>query len=325
MLPCDAQPATTSRAVPRLHRRHFLLGGLCLCCLPMRGRAAEPTVFATEEIADGIHIRRGLDEEASAGNADAIANIGFILGQEAVLVTDPGGSLADGADLRALIRQRTDLPIRYVIMSHVHPDHIFGAGAFQQDAPTFVGHIRLPQALAQRGAYYQQRLEEILGPGKAGPVVMPTMTIDRAVELDLGGRVVDLTAHGPAHTDNDLSLYDRRTGILFPGDLLFVGRAPALDGSVLGWLKELAALRALPARQAVPGHGPVRVDWPAGAADLERYLHTLVEETRRAIRDNIGIEAATGTVASGERSRWALFDEYNGRNVTRAYQELEWE
>lgn len=313
MLPC----------APRLHRRHVLLGGLCLCCLPSRGRAEAPSTVT--EIAEGIYIRRGLDEEASADNADAIANAGFILGAGAVLVTDPGGSLADGANLRALIRARTDLPIRYVVMSHVHPDHIFGAGAFQQDGPTFIGHARLPQALAQRGAYYQQRLEEILGPGKAGPVVMPTMTIDHAAELDLGGRVVDLTAHGIAHTDNDLSLYDRRTETLFPGDLLFVGRAPALDGSILGWLKELAALRALPARQAVPGHGPARVDWPAGAADLERYLHTLVEETRQAIRSNIGIEAATETVASGERSNWALFDEYNGRNVTRAYQELEWE
>ena len=323
MYPCDAPPAAGSRTAPRLHRRHVLLGGLCLCCLPVRGRAATP--LGLTEIGEGIHIRRGLDEEASAGNEDAIANAGFILGAEAVLVTDPGGSLADGANLRALIRERTSLPIRFVVMSHVHPDHIFGAGAFQQDNPAFVGHARLPQALARRGAYYQQRLEEILGPGKAGPVVMPTMTVDAKAELDLGGRVVDLTAHGPAHTDNDLSLYDRQTGTLFPGDLLFAGRAPALDGSILGWLKELAALRALPARQAVPGHGPARVDWPAGADDLERYLRTLVEETRRAIRDNIGIEAATETVASGERGNWALFDDYNGRNVTRAYKELEWE
>jgi quinoprotein relay system zinc metallohydrolase 2 len=302
------------------HRRQTLLGGLCLCCLPRRARAD----VGVTEIAEGIHIRRGLDEEATPSNLDAIANAGFILGAEAVLVTDPGGSLADGESLRALIRQRTPLPIRYVAMSHVHPDHIFGAGAFQQDDPAFVGHARLPQALASRGAYYQQRLEEILGQGKAGPVVMPTKTIETAAEIDLGGRIVDLTAHGPAHTDNDLSLYDRRTQTLFPGDLLFVGRAPALDGSVLGWLKELEALRALPARRAVPGHGPV-VDWPSGAVDLERYLRTLVEETRAAIRGNIGIAAAAGTVASGERGNWALFDDYNGRNVTRAYQELEWE
>ena len=75
----------------------------------------------------------------------------------------------------------------------------------------------------------------------------------------------------------------------------------------------------------MPGHGPERVDWPAGAADLQRYLRTLVEETRRAVRDNIGIQAAVETVGAGERGRWTLFDEYHGRNVTMAYKELEWE
>src|SRR5919197_6673711 len=110
-----------------LDRRHVLAGGVCLCCLPSIARAA---AFATREIAPGIHVRRGVDEEATPGNADAIANAGFVVGQESVLVFDPGGSLADGAALRAAVRAATHLPIRHVVMSHAHPDHIFGAGAF---------------------------------------------------------------------------------------------------------------------------------------------------------------------------------------------------
>jgi quinoprotein relay system zinc metallohydrolase 2 len=309
------------------HRRQVLLGGLCLACLPHPARAASMGATPPREIAPGIHVRRGLDEEATAANADAIANAGFIIGKDSVLVFDPGGSLADGAALRAAIRALTALPIRYVVMSHVHPDHIFGAGAFLEDKPAFVGHLRLGRALARRGDYYKNRLEAVLGPGAAGPVVMPTMMVraKTMLDLDLGGRKVTITAHGPAHTDNDLTLLDAQSGTLFCGDLLFVGRAPSLDGSLAGWLTELAALKALPATQAVPGHGPERVDWPAGAADLERYLRTLVQETRQAVKDNIGIEAAVGRVAAGERGRWALFDEYNGRNVTEAYKELEWE
>ncbi len=312
-----------------LHRRHVLAGGLCLCCLPAivarRGRADSAASFTTKEIADGIHIRRGLDEEASAGNADAIANAGFIIGRDAVLVTDPGGSLADGAALRALIRQKTQAPIRYVAMSHVHPDHIFGAGAFLEDKPAFIGHAHLSTALATRGDYYRARLEEILGQDAAGPVVMPTMSVEQRAEIDLGERAVTLTAHKPAHTDNDLSLFDRATGTLFPGDLLFVGRVPSLDGSLKGWRAELEGLKRVAARQAVPGHGPERVDWPSGSADLERYLRTLEQETRQAVADNIGIAAASSLVAANERERWTLFEEYNGRNVTQAYKELEWE
>jgi quinoprotein relay system zinc metallohydrolase 2 len=307
-----------------LDRRHALIGGLCACCLPL-GRARASSAFVIKEIAPGIHVRRGVDEEASPGNADAIANAGFIVGRDSVLVFDPGGSLADGAALRVAIRAASDLPIRFVVMSHAHPDHIFGAGAFQEDKPAFVGHARLGAALAERGDYYRERLDEVLGPGAAGPVVMPTMEVEDVAELDLGQRVVRLTAHKLAHTDNDLSLLDPATGTLFCGDLLFVGRAPALDGSLKGWLQELEGLKAVGAVQAVPGHGPERVDWPAGSADLERYLRTLVLETRVAVRDNIGIAAAVEKVAAGERGRWTLFEAYNGRNVTQAYKELEWE
>ncbi len=307
-------------------RRELLIAGFCLCCLPGALRAATPPgPLATEQVAPGIHVRRGVHAEATPENRDAIANAGFVIGRDAVLVSDPGGSLADGEALRAAIRAATDLPIRYVVMSHVHPDHIFGAGAFLPDEPAFVGHARLPAALAQRGDYYRERLEEILGPGAAGPPVMPTLTVADGAEIDLGGRVLALTAHGTAHTDNDLSVLDRTTGTLFTGDLLFVERAPSLDGSLKGWLAVLAELKSVAASRAVPGHGPASVPWPQGASGIERYLTALLQETRAAVADNIGIEQAVETVAMSERGHWVLFDDYNGRNVTKAYKELEWE
>src|SRR5579872_4005501 len=123
------------------NRREALLGVGACCVSNMAAaisEAAQP--FGVAEVAPGIHIRRGVDEDATLANDDAIANIGFIIGRDCVAVMDPGGSLRDGARLRATIRKMTALPIRYVLMSHVHPDHIFGAGAFKQDDPQFVGH-----------------------------------------------------------------------------------------------------------------------------------------------------------------------------------------
>jgi quinoprotein relay system zinc metallohydrolase 2 len=285
----------------------------------------EARAFAMDEVAPGIHVRRGVDEDATPKNDDAIANIGFIVGRDAVAVIDPGGSRIDGERLRAAIRQRTRLPIKYVVMSHVHPDHIFGAPAFEQDHPQFVGHAQLPRTLALREEFYRKRLENMLGKGHAGGGVAPGMLVQDHADIDLGGRVLTLTAHATAHSDCDLSVLDKATGTLLPADLLFVTRVPSLDGSLKGWLKALQTLKSVPAPRAVPGHGPTSVDWPSGVTDLERYLGILLRETRAAIAKGMDIEAAVGTVAQSERSRWKLFDDYNGHNVTQAFKELEWE
>jgi quinoprotein relay system zinc metallohydrolase 2 len=307
----------------RANRREALFGGLCLCCLPTLGRAAEG--FALDEVGPGIFIRRGPDAEATADNADAIANIGFIVGERSVLVTESGGSLADGQWLRAEIRKRTDKPISHVVLTHVHPDHCFGAEAFEADKPVFIGHHALRSALDARGEYYRTRLVEILGADRAGRVVYPTLEVAEGAEVDLGGRSLTFHAHGTAHTNCDLSMRDSASGLLFPADLLFVARIPSLDGSLLGWLKEAEVLKAMGADAAVPGHGPTRVAFAPALADLTRYLGTLRDETRKAVAADMPIEKAVATIGRLEAGNWALFDLYNGRNVTQAFKELEWE
>jgi quinoprotein relay system zinc metallohydrolase 2 len=315
-------PAQRSGCLVVASRREAMIGGLCLCCLPAAARAAS---FAMEEVGPGIFVRRGPHEEATPENGGGIANIGFILGRDGVLVTETGGSLADGQWLRAEIRRRTDKPIRHVLLTHGHPDHCFGAAAFAEDAPTFIGHHRLRALLEARGEYYRARLADILGEDKAGSVVYPSQEVEDGAEIDLGGRIVRLTAHGTAHTVSDLSMLDTQTGILFPADLLFVTRIPSLDGSLLGWLKEADRLAAMGAARAVPGHGPAIVDFYPAMAELTGYLSLLRDETRRAVADGTPIEEAVETVAQSERDKWVLFDDYNGRNVTQAYKELEWE
>lgn len=314
---------TPARSGPApVTRRAALIGGLCLCCLPGATFANTP---AMTEVGPGIFIRTAPHEEATAANADGIANIGFIVGRDAVLVTDSGGSLADGEWLRAEIGKRTDKPIRHVLISHVHPDHSFGAAAFAQDQPAFVGHHALRAALEARGEFYHERLVEVLGADRAGSVVYPTVAVEGDAEIDLGGRVVRLNAHATAHTDCDLSMLDAETGMLFPADLLFVDRVPSLDGSLPGWLGELEKLKASGAKRAVPGHGPPVVELTPAMASLTRYLTTLQDGTRAAIAAGTSIEDASRTVAQSERGRWTLFDDYNERNVIQAYKELEWE
>jgi quinoprotein relay system zinc metallohydrolase 2 len=287
---------------------------------------AETSALAMTEIAPGVFVHNGVHQEASSANKDAIANIGFILGAAGVAVIDPGGSFAEGCALRAAIHARTDRPIRYVILTHVHPDHILGAAAFRDDHPDFVGHAKLPGALAQRGDYYLRRLRGALGEEATGSaVVPPTILVSTRLDLDLGERRLILRAHGPAHTDNDLTVFDENTRTFWLADLLFVDRIPVVDGSLTGWLKELDGLTAIAADRAVPGHGPVSVPWPEAAEPELRYLKILERETRAAIKAGIGIADAYRDVGTSERGHWLLFDDYHPRNVTASYKELEWE
>ena len=145
------------------------------------------------------------------------------------------------------------------------------------------------------------------------------------LELDLGGRRLVVWAHGPAHTDTDLTIFDEKTSTFWLADLLFVDRIPVIDGSIVGWLDELRKVTAIPAARAVPGHGPISVPWPQAAAPERRYLETVLRDTRAAIKAGIDIADAYRHVAQSERPHWLLFDDYHARNVTASYKELEWE
>lgn len=314
-------------AVPR---RAFCSGSLAaLCCLPaLRAHAAllAQQPLAVAEVAPGIHVSQGVHAEATADNLGAIANIAFVVGGAAVAVLDSGGCALWGQRLREAIRAVTPLPVRYLINSHVHPDHVFGNAAFLADAPEIIGHAKLPAALSARGAFYLHKVKEALGPLAADTeVVPPTRTVADQREIDLGGRLLRLDAHPTAHTDNDLSVFDLATGTLLPADLLFMQRTPAIDGSLKGWLAVIAKLRRIPATRVVPGHGPPVADWPVALDAQDRYLQRLRDDIRAVLKAGGTMEQAVDSAGRAEQGNWRLFDDYNPRNVVTAFAELEWE
>ncbi len=290
----------------------------------------ETTPLPIQRVADGDYVHFGQVAMTTPDNAGDIANLGIIIGRDAVAVVDTGGSVNVGRRLLLAVRSITDKPIRYVINTHEHPDHVFGNAAFGPSVipnVTFVGHHDLPTEMAKRGAYYLRSFRDQLGDAAIAEVkiIPPTLLVDGETTLDLGGRRLRLTAWPPAHTACDLTVLDEATGVLYSGDLVFLQHLPVVDGSLTGWLSLLPRLAQLPAKVVVPGHGRLAAPWPQALDDERRYLNVLADDARRLIAAGVPLARAVPEIGRSERDRWQLFDDYNARNATVAFSELEWQ
>ncbi|MGI9335894.1 MAG: quinoprotein relay system zinc metallohydrolase 2 [Gammaproteobacteria bacterium] len=278
------------------------------------------------EVAHGVYVRQG--QHGIPFVDRNFANAGFIVGRDCVAVIDSGGALDEGKALGCAVAKVTDVPVCYVVVSHHHFDHALGNLAFKSPSVQIVGHDNLERSLMASADYYLSRLSEAAGETLSRNLIVPptrTVSIGEPLELDLGGRVLSVTAHSPAHSDNDLSVLDRQTNTLWLSDLLFVEHIPSLDGSVLGWLEIMARLKQQPAARAIPGHGPVTVTWPDAMIPQERYFSVLRDEARALIEAGGDLSAATETIGQSEQPHWLMFDLHHKRNVTKVYTELEWE
>ena len=312
-----------------ISRQDLLRAALALAAFPLLryvpAHAADR--LETSEIAPGVVVHQVRYEIQSPENRGDMANASFVVGSEAVAVIDTLGSAVLGREIRDAIRAVTDKPVRYVINTHMHPDHVFGNAAFKDDAPAFVGHHKLARGLASRADRYLAINKQMLGEEvfQGIEIVLPTVAVEDSLTLDLGGRSLVCETQRTAHTDNDLTITDTATDTLFLGDLLFSVHVPTLDGSIKGWLTLLDELSRRQAARVVPGHGPHAMELPEALEPEQHYLAAIAADVRKLIKDGKTLEDATKIAGFSERDAWKLFDQYHVRNVTAAFAELEWE
>lgn len=305
-------------------RREALLGTLAITlAAPFAARAQHfAGTYAPEAtlIGEGIWIVRGADEALGFGNGGAIANSVIMASDAGAIIVDSGPSLAFGQALNTLSRRLTGRAVARVYITHLHPDHSFGNGAFP--AAEILALPGTRAELERDGAGFSDAMYRMLHGWMAGTeVILPAGSAAEG-ETEFGGRSLRLMALS-GHSEGDLAIFDTVSGTLIAGDLVFHDRAPATPHAAFApWLASLARLEASSHRQLVPGHGPL-CENGAAIRQTRDWLAWLDPTLREAVTGGLDMtEAASlpipARLASMAAARYELT-----RSVSHFYPRLE--
>jgi glyoxylase-like metal-dependent hydrolase (beta-lactamase superfamily II) len=251
------------KRIPYIAARFLHLGLALLCLGPLLSARAAPAL-EPRPVAPGVWFVQGEAALGTPANRNFISNAAFVVTDAGVVVIDALGSPVLARELLQAIRQVTPKPVRQVIVTHYHADHIYGLQVFKAAGAAVVAHRAALEYLNSDTA--QRRLEASrmdLAPwvDDETALVPADRWIDADTVIELGGERFHVRHAGPAHTPEDLVVYAERAGVLFAGDLVFRGRIPFVgQADSGGWITALGGLIALQPRLIVPGHGPVSSD-----------------------------------------------------------------
>ena len=306
---------------------------------------SNPTIFFgneiksldVTEIAEGVYVHYGKHENfyEKEDNIGDIANLGFIIGDDSIAVIDTGGSHQVGESLKLAIKKVSKKPIKYVINTHGHQDHIFGNSAFLSEGVTIYGHYSLKKFLKERGSQYIRQIAQAGDKVKGTSLIFPHKVIaetspdqvkklSNEMTIDLGNRKLLLTSHATAHTYSDATVLDLKTKTFFVGDLVQDERTPTMDGLVKNWIKVLNEIEKIDFKIMVPGHGKIQKDNTA-LEKTKSYLQVLYDDVIDGLKKDIPAEKVIETAAQSEKDKWVLFDRVNPGNVVRTFMRYEWE
>lgn len=275
-----------------------------------------------------------LSDNAYAYTAEGDPNSGVIIGDDSVMVIDTTATPVMAQALIKHIRSVTDLPIKYVVLSHYHAVRVLGASAyFDEGAEQIIASRGTYELIVERGAQDMQseieRFPRLFAGVESVPgLSWPTMVFEKELTIFMGKLEVRLAHIGMGHTKGDTVAWIPSQKICFSGDLVeFDAAAYTGDAQLEEWPATLEALRALGAEKLVPGRGPALLNPQqvnAGIDYTKDFVTTLLGSAREAVANSMTLKEAMAHVRGKMDPKFGhvfIYEHCLPFDVTRAYDE----
>lgn len=266
---------------------------------------------------------KGFAGVATEENQGFMSNAGFVVTNAGVVVFDTLGTPVLAKILVAEIKKITSQPIKQVIISHYHADHIYGMQVFKALGAEIWAHVDGQDYIGSDEAI--QRLEqrrEVLKPwvDESTVVLAADKWLDGDTSFEMGGIHFELRHVGPAHSLEDLAMYVQEDRVLYSGDLVFKGRVPFVGSADSRlWLEALDKLIATHPKFMIPGHGFVSVTPIADLQMTRDYLKYLRDVMGHAVKTFMTFDDAYAQADWSNFSKLPAFFDANRANAFNTY------
>ncbi len=276
-------------------------------------------------LADGVYLLPGSGGAADDGNLGRIGNAGFIVGDSGVIAIDTGTSHAHGKALLAAIRAVTDKPVKLALITHTRPEFLFGGTAFREAGIPIRTHSRSARLMAARCETCLKTLRQTLGdaPMQGTALYKPDQEFDATHDLATIGRTVRVLHFGHSSGPGDIAVLDIASGVLFAGGLADVQRVPdTQDSDLAGWHRALAALRELPVKTVVPGHGDA-APTEAAIGGVQSYLTSIEARARELVAAGASLSSVPDMSELAAYASWDQYETIHRRNASIVFLRVE--
>lgn len=272
-----------------------------------------------------------LGEGAYAYTAEGDPNTGVIIGDDAVMVIDTQATPYMAQRVVEKIREVTDKPIKYIVLTHYHAVRVLGADGYQAD--NIIASRLTHEMIKERGQEdYDSELGRFprlfLGAETIPGLTRPNIVFDDRITVDLGNQPVEIRSPGKGHTQGDTIAWLPEQKVLYAGDLVEYGATPYTgDAHLTDWPATLDALRALKPEKLVPGRGDA-LTTPAQCEEAmtqtQAFLTDLFRTAQESREKGLDLKAtfdAAKALMDPRYGHWVIYEHCMPFDVSRAYDE----